>query len=183
MEPKLFGHDRGCLFELYHAGRYAVSGIPEHFVQHNLALSATASWPASSKPEPQGKLVTVLRGCALDDDAYNPADELALRWDDPRLGIDGAVIRRWRLGATAMAAFSQNSAIASPHPKRSVGILLTDVSGRPAARSSLARHGNPGQPRQPRFRQARAPSRLDGIATELTIRPPAGPQTKRRTSP
>jgi dTDP-4-dehydrorhamnose 3,5-epimerase-like enzyme len=28
MEPKLFDHDRGCFFELYHAGRYAVSGIP-----------------------------------------------------------------------------------------------------------------------------------------------------------
>jgi dTDP-4-dehydrorhamnose 3,5-epimerase len=47
MEPKLFGHDRRCLFELYHAGRCAVSGIPEHFVQHNLARSAKASCVAS----------------------------------------------------------------------------------------------------------------------------------------
>jgi dTDP-4-dehydrorhamnose 3,5-epimerase-like enzyme len=39
-------------------------------------------------PEPQKKLMTVLRGCVLDDDAYNPADELVLRRDDPQLGID-----------------------------------------------------------------------------------------------
>jgi hypothetical protein len=69
-------------------------------MQHNLARSAKASWPAFSKPEPQGKLVAVLRGCALDDDAYTPADEPVLRQDDPLLGIDwgcdSTVARQYR---------------------------------------------------------------------------------------
>src|SRR5258707_10592802 len=68
VEPKLF-RDARCLFiELFHDGRYAGSGIGPHFVQDNLSRSARGVLRGLhlQNPRPQGKLVTVLRGCVLD---------------------------------------------------------------------------------------------------------------------
>jgi dTDP-4-dehydrorhamnose 3,5-epimerase len=68
VEPKPFGDARGFFIELYHADRYAGSGIGGHFVQDNLSRSARGVLRGLhfQYPRPQGKLVTVLRGCVLD---------------------------------------------------------------------------------------------------------------------
>jgi dTDP-4-dehydrorhamnose 3,5-epimerase len=68
IEPKLFGDSRGFFTELYQADRYARSGIPKRFVQDNLSRSARGVLRGLhiQNPQPQGKLVTVLRGAVLD---------------------------------------------------------------------------------------------------------------------
>jgi dTDP-4-dehydrorhamnose 3,5-epimerase len=68
VEPKLFGDARGFFFELYHQDRYATGGIAVRFVQDNLSRSAQGVLRGLhlQNPKPQGKLVTVLRGCVLD---------------------------------------------------------------------------------------------------------------------
>jgi dTDP-4-dehydrorhamnose 3,5-epimerase len=68
VEPKLFGDSRGFFVELYHEDRYAQSGIAQRFVQDNLSRSAQGVLRGLhfQNPRPQGKLVTVLRGCVLD---------------------------------------------------------------------------------------------------------------------
>ena len=68
VEPKLFGDARGFFTELYHENRYSGSGIAQHFVQDNLSRSAQGVLRGLhlQNPRPQGKLVTVLRGCVLD---------------------------------------------------------------------------------------------------------------------
>jgi dTDP-4-dehydrorhamnose 3,5-epimerase len=68
IEPKVFGDARGFFMELYHQDRYAHSGIPQGFVQDNLSRSARGVLRGLhlQSPRPQGKLVTVLRGCVLD---------------------------------------------------------------------------------------------------------------------
>jgi dTDP-4-dehydrorhamnose 3,5-epimerase len=141
VEPKVFGDARGFFMELYHEDRYAGIAITQSFVQDNLSRSAQGVLRGLhiQNPRPQGKLVTVLRGCVLDvavdvragsptfgrhltvelndenrrqlwiprgfahgffvrsssadffykcDELYSPANELVLRWNDPRLGID-----------------------------------------------------------------------------------------------
>jgi dTDP-4-dehydrorhamnose 3,5-epimerase len=68
VEPKVFGDSRGFFFELYQSDRYAASGIPSHFVQDNLSRSTKGVLRGLhiQNPNPQGKLVTVLRGSVLD---------------------------------------------------------------------------------------------------------------------
>jgi dTDP-4-dehydrorhamnose 3,5-epimerase len=68
VEPKVFGDSRGFFFELYQSERYAASGIPSRFVQDNLSRSAKGVLRGLhiQNPNPQGKLVTVLRGSVLD---------------------------------------------------------------------------------------------------------------------
>ena len=68
MEPKLLGDARGFFLELYHAERYAASGIPARFVQDNLSRSTRGVLRGLhlQNPRQQGKLVTVLRGQVLD---------------------------------------------------------------------------------------------------------------------
>src|ERR1700730_16695950 len=68
VEPERFGDTRGFFMELYHEDRYAVSGIAHHFVQDNISRSAQGVLRGLhfQNPRPQGKLVTVLRGCVLD---------------------------------------------------------------------------------------------------------------------
>jgi dTDP-4-dehydrorhamnose 3,5-epimerase len=141
IEPKVLGDSRGLFLELFQEQRYAQCGIGHRFVQDNLSRSAQGVLRGLhfQNPKPQGKLVTVLRGCVLDvtvdvragsptfgchvavelneanrrqvwiprglahgfvvrsesadffykcDEAYSPADEIVLRWNDPQLGID-----------------------------------------------------------------------------------------------
>ena len=68
VEPKLFGDARGFFMELYHENRYAGGGIAQRFVQDNLSRSAQGVLRGLhiQNPRPQGKLVTVLRGCVFD---------------------------------------------------------------------------------------------------------------------
>lgn len=68
IEPKVFGDRRGFFFESYSQERYAAAGLPERFVQDNVSLSQRGvlrglhlQWP-----NPQGKLVSVLRGEVYD---------------------------------------------------------------------------------------------------------------------
>jgi dTDP-4-dehydrorhamnose 3,5-epimerase len=68
IEPKVFGDPRGFFLELFQEERYAQSGIGGPFVQDNLSRSAQGVLRGLhiQNPKPQGKLVTVLRGCVLD---------------------------------------------------------------------------------------------------------------------
>jgi dTDP-4-dehydrorhamnose 3,5-epimerase len=68
VEPARFGDARGFFMELYHENRYVGSGITSRFVQDNLSRSARGVLRGlhMQNPRPQGKLATVLRGCALD---------------------------------------------------------------------------------------------------------------------
>ncbi len=165
IEPKVLGDPRGFFLEVFQAQRYAQTGIGRPFVQDNLSRSAQGVLRGLhiQNPKPQGKLVTVLRGCVLDvavdirtgspafgrhvaielseenrrqvwiprglahgfvvrsesadffykcDEVYSPADELVLRWNDPRLGID------W--GSESPKVTTRDSA----------GLLLAELSGR-----------------------------------------------------
>ena len=68
IEPKLFGDSRGFFTELYQADRYGKHGIPAQFVQDNFSRSERGVLRGLhiQNPNPQGKLVTVLRGAVLD---------------------------------------------------------------------------------------------------------------------
>jgi dTDP-4-dehydrorhamnose 3,5-epimerase len=68
IEPKVFGDLRGFFLELFQEQRYAQSGIGRRFVQDNLSRSVQGVLRGLhiQNPKPQGKLVTVLRGCVLD---------------------------------------------------------------------------------------------------------------------
>jgi len=68
IEPKLFGDARGFFLESYQAERYAQAGITRPFVQDNLSRSAQGVLRGLhlQNPNPQGKLVTVLRGRVID---------------------------------------------------------------------------------------------------------------------
>lgn len=68
VEPKLAGDTRGFFMEIFNSERYAASGIPSRFVQDNLSRSARGVLRGLhiQNPNPQGKLVTVLRGSVLD---------------------------------------------------------------------------------------------------------------------
>jgi dTDP-4-dehydrorhamnose 3,5-epimerase len=68
IEPKLFGDPRGFSLETFQERRYAESGIGDRFVQDNLSRSARGVLRGLhfQNPNPQGKLVTVLRGSVLD---------------------------------------------------------------------------------------------------------------------
>jgi dTDP-4-dehydrorhamnose 3,5-epimerase len=68
IEPKVFGDARGFFLEIYQADRYATSEIGQRFVQDNLSRSVKGTLRGLhfQNPKPQGKLVTILRGAALD---------------------------------------------------------------------------------------------------------------------
>ena len=68
IEPKLFGDSRGFFTELYQADRYGKHGIAAQFVQDNFSRSARGVLRGLhiQNPNPQGKLVTVLRGAVID---------------------------------------------------------------------------------------------------------------------
>lgn len=67
-EPTVFGDDRGFFMEGWNARRYAEWGLPETFVQDNISLSAHGVLRGLhfQNPNPQGKLVMVLRGEVFD---------------------------------------------------------------------------------------------------------------------
>ena len=68
IEPKLLGDPRGFFLETFQAERYASHGIHGPFVQDNLSRSARGVVRGLhlQHPNPQGKLVMVLRGRVLD---------------------------------------------------------------------------------------------------------------------
>jgi dTDP-4-dehydrorhamnose 3,5-epimerase len=68
IEPEVFGDTRGFFLETFQAERYASHGIHGPFVQDNLSRSARGVVRGLhlQHPNPQGKLVMVLRGCILD---------------------------------------------------------------------------------------------------------------------
>jgi dTDP-4-dehydrorhamnose 3,5-epimerase len=68
IEPRVFADGRGLFLETYAAARYAEVGVPAHFVQDNFSRSrrGTVRGLHFQEPEPQGKLVQVLRGVVFD---------------------------------------------------------------------------------------------------------------------
>jgi dTDP-4-dehydrorhamnose 3,5-epimerase len=68
IEPELFGDQRGFFLETYQFRRYADFGIIRPFVQDNMSRSRYGVLRGLhlQNPSPQGKLVSVMRGCVLD---------------------------------------------------------------------------------------------------------------------
>lgn len=71
IEPKVFGDERGFFMEGWNGRLYEEAGIPRAglcFVQDNLSLSAHGVLRGLhfQNPQPQGKLVSVLRGEVFD---------------------------------------------------------------------------------------------------------------------
>ncbi|MBR1153682.1 dTDP-4-dehydrorhamnose 3,5-epimerase [Bradyrhizobium sp. JYMT SZCCT0428] len=68
VEPQVFGDARGFFMESYRLDRYADQGIKRPFVQDNLSRSSRGVIRGLhlQNPQPQGKLVSVLKGKVLD---------------------------------------------------------------------------------------------------------------------
>jgi dTDP-4-dehydrorhamnose 3,5-epimerase len=68
IEPKIFGDARGFFLETFQAKRYADFGLAQPFVQDNLSRSARGTLRGLhfQQPNPQGKLVSVVRGAVRD---------------------------------------------------------------------------------------------------------------------
>jgi dTDP-4-dehydrorhamnose 3,5-epimerase len=68
VEPRRIGDARGFFMETFQAERYAVAGIAQPFVQDNLSRSSKGVLRGLhlQYPNPQAKLVSVLRGRVLD---------------------------------------------------------------------------------------------------------------------
>ena len=68
LEPKLFKDDRGYFLESYHDQKYAAIGLDAPFVQDNLSRSARGTLRGLhyQLPNPQGKLLWVVRGAVFD---------------------------------------------------------------------------------------------------------------------
>ena len=68
VEPKVFGDERGFFMETWNGRRYEEAGLPGRFVQDNLSYSARGVLRGLhfQNPQPQGKLVSVLRGEVFD---------------------------------------------------------------------------------------------------------------------
>jgi dTDP-4-dehydrorhamnose 3,5-epimerase len=68
IEPTSFDDTRGFFTEIYNGDRYPKGGVPARFVQDNFSRSRRGVLRGLhiQNPNPQGKLVTVLRGAALD---------------------------------------------------------------------------------------------------------------------
>ena len=156
LEPKLFGDERGFLFEFFQAERYAQHGISGPFVQDNVSRSSygVVRGLHLQYPKSQGKLVGVLHGRVRDvavdvrrgsptfgrhvavelseqnrrqlwvprgfahgfavlsetadfyykcDEFYSPSDEIAVRWNDPAIGI------AWGLDSPVLSARDQEA--------------------------------------------------------------------------
>lgn len=170
LEPRRFGDSRGHFTELFSARRYSELGMSEPFVQDNWSRSSRGVLRGLhvQNPNPQAKLVSVIRGAVLDvavdvragsptfarhvavelsednrqqlyiprgfahgfvvlsetadffykcDAYYSPDDEIAVRWNDPALGID------WRLPDPTLI------------PRDEQAPLLADVRGLPVYRA------------------------------------------------
>jgi dTDP-4-dehydrorhamnose 3,5-epimerase len=166
LEPEILGDPRGFFLEMFQAQRYAEIGIARPFVQDNLSRSRYGVLRGLhlQNPKPQGKLVSVIRGCVRDvavdvrrdsptfglhvalelsednrrqlwvprgfahgfvvlsesadlfykcDEAYSPADEIVIRWDDPALAVD------WGIAAPELS------------PRDAAATLLTDITRLP----------------------------------------------------
>ena len=68
VEPQVFGDERGFFMETWNGRRYEDAGLPGRFVQDNLSFSAHGVLRGLhfQNPQPQGKLVSVLRGEVFD---------------------------------------------------------------------------------------------------------------------
>jgi dTDP-4-dehydrorhamnose 3,5-epimerase len=68
IKPKYFGDPRGFFMETFEVNRYAAAGIACPFVQDNLSRSSRGVLRGLhlQNPNPQGKLVNVIRGSILD---------------------------------------------------------------------------------------------------------------------
>lgn len=68
IEPVVHGDDRGFFMETWHQARYADAGLRQRFVQANLSRSASGVIRGLhyQYPQPQGKLVQVLKGRIFD---------------------------------------------------------------------------------------------------------------------
>ncbi len=68
IEPKVFGDERGFFMESWNRRRYEEIGLPHGYVQDNLSFSAHGVLRGLhfQNPNPQGKLVSVLRGEVFD---------------------------------------------------------------------------------------------------------------------
>ncbi|MDT8322156.1 MAG: dTDP-4-dehydrorhamnose 3,5-epimerase [Xanthomonadales bacterium] len=68
VEPVVHGDARGYFMETWHASRYREHGLPGQFVQSNLSYSEPGVIRGMhyQYPQPQGKLVSVLRGRVFD---------------------------------------------------------------------------------------------------------------------
>jgi dTDP-4-dehydrorhamnose 3,5-epimerase len=68
VEPKVFGDERGFFMESWNASRYEEAGLPGSFVQDNLSFSTHGVLRGLhfQNPQPQGKLVSILRGEVFD---------------------------------------------------------------------------------------------------------------------
>jgi dTDP-4-dehydrorhamnose 3,5-epimerase len=68
LEPKRFGDPRGFFAETFRANAYADAGLKDPFVQDNWSRSSRGVLRGLhlQNPNPQGKLVTVIRGEIVD---------------------------------------------------------------------------------------------------------------------
>ena len=68
IEPRVFGDERGFFMETWNGKRYEEAGLPGRFVHDNLSYSARGVLRGLhfQNPQPQGKLVSVLRGEVFD---------------------------------------------------------------------------------------------------------------------
>lgn len=69
LEPAIYGDARGYFMESYNQGAFQAIGLDMHFVQDNLSYSRKGILRGlhfQAPPHDQGKLVSVIRGHALD---------------------------------------------------------------------------------------------------------------------
>ena len=68
IEPRVFGDERGFFLESWHRDKFAEAGIANEFVQDNHSRSDRGVLRGMhfQNPEPQGKLVRVVRGAVWD---------------------------------------------------------------------------------------------------------------------
>jgi dTDP-4-dehydrorhamnose 3,5-epimerase len=68
IEPTVFGDDRGFFMESWNAADFAAAGLDLNFVQDNHSRSQKGVLRGMhlQNPQPQGKLVRVLRGAVFD---------------------------------------------------------------------------------------------------------------------
>lgn len=68
IRPDLYPDHRGLFLELFQERKLAAAGIPAHFVQANLSVSRRGVLRGLhyQNPQPQGKLISVVRGEILD---------------------------------------------------------------------------------------------------------------------
>lgn len=68
VEPRVFADHRGQFFETFHAEKFAVAGIPSHFVQdnHSLSYRHVLRGLHYQIQKAQGKLIRAIRGEVFD---------------------------------------------------------------------------------------------------------------------